>query len=796
MIPLNTPSMKCPKCNSENTRFREVRNNYICDDCDHVFTAEQPGKKTCVFISYGHGDGYAQFAYNLADTLMDNGYDVFIDRDGIRCGEQWEINLEDGLIKTSEGKGVFLLLMTQHSVRRPNGYCLNEIAYAIDINLKIIPVMLEQVTPPLSIYRLQYLNLLGEVKVGEQITGEHFEKIIRVLDNPDNLDSNGYFNRLERVLDPIEFNSELKLYEKDFVGREWIFKSIQNWLEEGNQTLLISGMPGIGKSAISTYLYHRMPNVIGFYMFRRNDNEKLSPKRFFATLAFQIASQIPAYREKILKLDVEKIINDYNEVTVFNRLIANPLASCNIESEKVIIIDGLDEAEVDGYNHMAEYLSACVSYLPKEIRMMILSRPVSSVMIPFASSDVLPLDSLSEDNLTDIKCYIRNLHPEIDSDVLDAIAERSEGSFLYVKYICSQNILNGVNNLPLGLVSYYFNHFSSIFEPKEYEKTRAFLELVLGSPRSLSSNLIKMVSSCSQYEYNDFIKNMGAYVQINNGMLKIYHSSLSDWLIDERKAGRFWVDSFRGSQILSDYLSDFIYNRLDFLHDNDDLANDDGRWQEIKTSHEQRIKHTQNIESDIEKQIGVKIGSYLFCLYIDLLELTKDWDGLIRFAIWYATIPYSSYHTLCLIWEVINRNYESISNREDYPKLMKSLNVRFSKKVENVIYNARTGYPSDLTHYMSLIGYDMRYLLDTGFNDGWLEDLCKEFRDAFTYSLMMLFQSGYSHEDGICGMFVDEMCGILHKILKSGKIKDPKTINWMRDLAHENESGGFVISTV
>lgn len=790
--------MKCPQCNSENTRYREARNNHICDNCDHVFSVEQSAKPTRVFISYGHGDEYAQFAYNLADTLMDNGYDVFIDRDGIRCGEQWEINLEDGLIWTSEGdgEGIFLLLMTPYSVRRPNGYCLNEIAYAIDINLKIIPVMLKQVTPPLSIYRLQYLNLVVNTNTGEQINDENITKIIHVLNNPDRLDASGYFNCLDKVLEPIEFNSELKLYKKDFVGREWIFKSIQQWLKDGKQTLVISGIPGIGKSAISTYLYHRMPNVIGFYMFRRNDNEKLSPKRFFATLAFQIASQIPPYREQILKLDIEKIINNYNEVTLFSRLIANPLSACNIESEKIIIIDGLDEAEIDGYNHIAEYLSECIPFFPKEIRIMILARPVSSVMIPFASSDMLPLDSLSEENLIDIKCYIRNAFSEIGTDMLDAIADKSEGSFLYAKYICSQNVLNEVSHLPLGLVSYYFNQFATIFNSKEYEYSRNFLELILGSPRSISPGLIKMVSSCSQYEYNDFIKKMGAYIQINNGMLKIYHSSLSDWLTDEQKAGRFWVDSSRGSRILSEFIGNFIYDKLEYYHDNDDLADDNGRWQEIKKFHEQRIILSRNKESHVEKEIGMKVGNHLFSLYIDLMELNKDWDGLIKFAIWYVTIPYSSYHTLCMIWKILNRNYEFISNRVDYSRLMKSLNMRFTKKVENVMYNTRTGCPSDLTHYMSLLGYDMRYLLDTGFNDGWLEDICKEFRDAFTYSLMMLFQSGYSHEDGICGMFVDEMCDILNRILKSDKIKDPKTINWMRNLAKENESGGFVISTV
>ena len=131
--------MKCPKCGSANTRYRENRQNYICDDCDFVFVDNcTPAQR--VFISYGH-DGYSKFALKLADALKESGYEIFIDIEGIRNGEQWEINLENGLNWTNEKgrNGLFLLLMTPHSVRRPDGFCLNEIAYAIDIKLKIIP---------------------------------------------------------------------------------------------------------------------------------------------------------------------------------------------------------------------------------------------------------------------------------------------------------------------------------------------------------------------------------------------------------------------------------------------------------------------------------------------------------------------------------------------------------------------------------------------------------------------------------------------------------------------------------
>lgn len=213
--------MICPKCNSNNVRYRENRQNFICDNCDYVFVAENDNLRQRVFISYGH-DEYTDFVIKLAEMLKNNEYDVFIDKEGIHYGEHWEINLEDGLKWTKEGKdnGLFLLIMTPHSVRRPDGYCLNEIAYALDLKLKIIPIMLKKVTPPLSIYCLQFYDLSDLLVNSEELTEQNILKIINVLRNPDILDCSGSFKTLYNYLSPISFNSELNLYSTDFVGRK------------------------------------------------------------------------------------------------------------------------------------------------------------------------------------------------------------------------------------------------------------------------------------------------------------------------------------------------------------------------------------------------------------------------------------------------------------------------------------------------------------------------------------------------------------------------------------------------
>jgi transposase-like protein len=47
--------MNCPKCNSENVRYRQSRNNYICDDCDEVFIAEEKAELLRIFINLSSG---------------------------------------------------------------------------------------------------------------------------------------------------------------------------------------------------------------------------------------------------------------------------------------------------------------------------------------------------------------------------------------------------------------------------------------------------------------------------------------------------------------------------------------------------------------------------------------------------------------------------------------------------------------------------------------------------------------------------------------------------------------------
>ena len=247
-------------------------------------------------------------------------------------------------------------------------------------------------------------------------------------------------------------------------------------------------MPGIGKTAISTYLYHKIPNILAFYMFRRDDNEKLSLKSFVTTLAYQIATQIPDYRESLMKMDIDHLLVQHEGVTLFIKLITDPLSRIDIAEEKTLLIDGLDEAERNGQNAMASIIAMCTEHFPEWLHIIILSRPVNSVLIPFSFAHKIEITADGKDNLSDLKAYIKKRLPDITEEKQSLIVERSEGSFLYAKYACN-NVLSGIDvNLPYGMSQFYYCTFCELY-PKESEyasKVRRFLEWLVASPYPLS----------------------------------------------------------------------------------------------------------------------------------------------------------------------------------------------------------------------------------------------------------------------------------------------------------------------
>src|SRR5690348_17134224 len=111
-----------------------------------------------IFLSYGHD--VADLAIRLRRDLETAGHQVWHDSDRLVPGLVWDTAISEGIDWTAAAadQGCFLLMMTPHSMRE-DGFCLNELSYAIERRVRVVPVLLEDCRRPIQISRLQWLDL-------------------------------------------------------------------------------------------------------------------------------------------------------------------------------------------------------------------------------------------------------------------------------------------------------------------------------------------------------------------------------------------------------------------------------------------------------------------------------------------------------------------------------------------------------------------------------------------------------------------------------------------------------------
>ena len=107
--------------------------------------------------------------------------------DRLQPGCDWETYIDEGIhwASSDPATGYVVLLMTPHSVRKDDGYCLNELARAIHRKLTVIPIKLIEVPIPLSITRIQFLDMRNAIPISEHSVAYHghFEDLILALES-------------------------------------------------------------------------------------------------------------------------------------------------------------------------------------------------------------------------------------------------------------------------------------------------------------------------------------------------------------------------------------------------------------------------------------------------------------------------------------------------------------------------------------------------------------------------------------------------------------------------------------
>jgi WD40 repeat protein len=525
-----------------------------------------------VFISYGRKDA-EEIANKLLTDLRTKGHDVWLDKEQIHTGTSWEEQIENAILSCD----FFISLLTPHAVRRPDGICLDEISLARYNNRRIIPVMLINCRPPLGIFRLDWLDLQDwENPVSYEKT---LARILILLQSTE-LEVDGIHSNIFSLLKPIDFKLDIYRHLKDFTGREWILRVIQDWINKSSgKVLFITGNPGTGKTALMSKLIHIFPQIGAFHFCIAKFETSLIPEKFIHSIASQLATQLPEYREIISSLNLQSLVYLESGVLI-KQMIVDPLVQIRRTDPLIIIIDALDEALYKGNENIAKLLYNWIDDLPPWVKMVITSRKVPEILAMFDFFKPFEIDVDRKENRNDIRQYVFemlslkhdiSLKDEFIAVLTEKIVTLSEGIFLYAKTIV-QNLLNGtfafdqIDCFPPGLGGIYQANFHRLFSSEEkYQEVKPLLEIILASYKPLTMDELAHLYSCTRLEIKKLLQALAEFFPENDGTYSAFHKSLADWLLGKSNQQHFYIcDLTKGHDAIADILMrDFKENRLD-----------------------------------------------------------------------------------------------------------------------------------------------------------------------------------------------------------------------------------------
>lgn len=414
---------------------------------------------------FSFDDSCYVLAKQLHDDLMAAGFSVFPPPPppipGSLESAQANANAHEEALQwaASEKNGKVILLVTPESVGRPSGVCLNDISAAMAAGLGFVPLMVRQCEIPLSICRIQWLDmsdcliydqagtassaaarLVDSVSINSVRYAIRVEQLVTAMKGK--LDHEGQQARLFSILSPLSFQQQISKLTNRFVGREWLFTDLEQWIATPatSQVYWVTGPIGSGKTALAARMVQLIPEIAAFHFALQEDEQTQNARRCVLSLAYQLTTQLPEYASFLQSREpLEEVVPVSNFNTLVTRLLVEPLNDiARHQSAKplVLLIDGLEHLAAgqsgqemsiptrpsfgrsSGVNFAAgigassneclvSALPSLVSRLPNWVRVVVLSRkdPAISAKLQGYTPSIV-LDAYRAENDQDIQLYV------------------------------------------------------------------------------------------------------------------------------------------------------------------------------------------------------------------------------------------------------------------------------------------------------------------------------------------------------------------------------------------------------
>ena len=534
-----------------------------------------------IFFSYPHDDN-ATLVDRIQRDLVARGHEVWLDKSKIKEGDEWRSRITRGIL----GCESVVAFLSKHAVRDP-GVCLNEMAIALAEkgDDAIITVLVEpehEVATPVSMTHIQWLRMedWASKQNDESWYRIKLEKLIDVIEHPISASRNEELERLRLTLDPLSFNSEIRQHLPRFTGRAWLIGRYRQWLDDpkASRVFRIEGGPGLGKTAVASQLAHTTKSsVLALFLCQYNRGNSRNPLYLIQTLAYQLATRLPDYRARLLKVPSivrPELMKDKDAASLWASLIAEPMAGVGmhglIDRQRLaIVIDGLDEATENGENAIVRLLAEQIKSLPSWVCVVLTGRPdpeIAQRLEEFVPEVIKGEDPRNRDDLSE---YIQGwLKSELAAGRLAqhqvnaaaaALLESSEGAFLYLVQAREAAQVGALDltrpdKLPRGLNEIYLRYFERRFPDTAEDsfwstRVKPLLALVLASPEPLPQELARELLDWKRDDGEELeaavFRSLGSLLQRRGNSqaatLALFHNSVREWLCNPK--GTYFVST-------------------------------------------------------------------------------------------------------------------------------------------------------------------------------------------------------------------------------------------------------------
>lgn len=259
-----------------------------------------------------------------------------------------------------------------------------------------------------------------------------------------------------------------------FVGREFVFDALDRFLEENRSGYyLIEGEPGIGKTALVAQLVKTRGYAHHFNVAPQNIR---TPRQFLANACAQVIARYGLAHHVL----PEGATEDSGFLT---QCLAEAAAD-PANRPVVLLVDALDESDRLGIPAQGAALHLPPA-LPEGAFIVVTSRPLHDPHLPPANLCSLFLEPGSDGNLLDIRAYIEERLQGSDElraslarrhvteeSFTEELVQKSEGNFIYLRYVLPAFAEGRLDELPRGLTAYYQAHWRGMqkAEPDEFKE--------------------------------------------------------------------------------------------------------------------------------------------------------------------------------------------------------------------------------------------------------------------------------------------------------------------------------------